>query len=319
MYLPSFDGVKVIKPRSVSLSLMLILAVGFLMLPMLTTAAKNEICADCHEDEVAEFGKTSHGIYFSGRDDLSERSCEMCHGSGDQHVIDNESTSIINPGNADQFGATELCLSCHQGSAFDDWAFSHHADANLSCASCHTVHSHGMASVKKSAPDMCYDCHADVRASFSMPSHHPVAEGKMTCLDCHGVHGNENKLALDDTKRELCFTCHGEMEGPFVYEHVPVNEDCGMCHSPHGTVSNNLLLQNEPVLCLNCHAMHFHVTAEAVDGEFTPPLQPDRTTLSTTDGMKSGFLTKCTQCHTAIHGTDLPSQTISTRGNALTR
>jgi DmsE family decaheme c-type cytochrome len=290
-----------------------------LILPVIATPANNDVCAGCHEDEAANFGHTSHGIYFSGRTDLTDKGCEACHGSGDQHVADNDPASIINPARTDQFGATELCLSCHQGANFDDWAFSNHANANLSCASCHTVHGHDQSAAAKTAPDMCYDCHSDVKASFSMPSHHPVTEGKMSCLDCHGIHGQENKMALDDGKRELCFSCHAEKEGPFVYEHMPVNEDCGLCHSPHGSVANNLLTQTEPSLCLNCHAMHFHATVESVDGEFTPPLSPDRTTTATADGFKQVMLTKCTQCHTAIHGTDLPSQALSTGGNALTR
>ena len=104
-----------------------------------------------------------------------------------------------------------------------------------------------------------------------------------------------------------------------MYEHAPVNEDCMGCHTPHGSVADNLLIQAEPGLCLNCHAMHFHATVEGVEGEFTPPLAPDRTSISTSDAWKRGMLTKCTQCHTEIHGTDMPSQSISTGGTALTR
>ena len=48
-------------------------------------------------------------------------------------------------------------------------------------------------------------------------------------------------------------------------------------------------------------------------------MNPDRNGVSTLDGWKKGFLTKCTTCHTAIHGTDLPSQSISGQGAALTR
>lgn len=92
-----------------------------------------------------------------------------------------------------------------------------------------------------------------------------------------------------------------------------------LCHSPHGTVADNLLTQTEPVLCLNCHAMHFHAAIEGWDGDFTNPQAPERAGTTTADGWKVGMLTKCTQCHTEIHGSDLPSQTISTSGNALTR
>jgi DmsE family decaheme c-type cytochrome len=124
-------------------------------------------------------------------------------------------------------------------------------------------------------------------------------------------------MAMDFSGRELCFRCHAEKEGPFVYEHAPVSEDCMMCHSPHGSVADNLLKQAEPTLCLNCHAMHFHANVES-DDSFTVPRDGSRFS-SGKDGWKKGMLTKCTQCHTAIHGSDLPSQSISTGGNALTR
>ena len=36
-------------------------------------------------------------------------------------------------------------------------------------------------------------------------------------------------------------------------------------------------------------------------------------------GYKRSYTTKCTQCHSAIHGTDLPSQTLPGGGDALMR
>ena len=40
---------------------------------------------------------------------------------------------------------------------------------------------------------------------------------------------------------------------------------------------------------------------------------------SSHDSMKRVMLTKCTQCHQSIHGTDLPSQSITGQGRALNR
>jgi mono/diheme cytochrome c family protein len=84
-------------------------------------------------------------------------------------------------------------------------------------------------------------------------------------------------------------------------------------------VADNLLKQQEPTLCLNCHSMHFHAGVVGVDGEFDTPQAPDRGGVSTPDAWKRVMLTKCTQCHTEIHGSDLPSQSISGQGRALTR
>jgi DmsE family decaheme c-type cytochrome len=246
-------------------------------------------------------------------------SCEACHGPGSAHVEEADPEMIINPANDSQFGDRPTCLGCHNTEQFDSWSMAHHNSGDVNCSSCHTIHTE----YKKWTPEyilgLCTDCHTDVRAAAFMPSHHPVREGEMTCLDCHNPHGGPVTLMQENSGRELCFTCHPEKEGPFIYEHAPVNEDCMLCHSPHGSVADNLLIQTEPTLCLNCHAMHFHATVEGWDGDFPVPQAPDRAGTSTPDGWKRGMLTKCSQCHTEIHGSNLPSQAISTSGSGLTR
>ncbi len=279
----------------------------------------NETCLDCHDEVGEAFAQTSHGLYFGVRPALSEYGCESCHGDGVAHVEEGDPELIINPANHDQFGGTELCLSCHDGPHFDDWTFSSHNLANMSCADCHKIHGDHPKSLQKCAPDLCYDCHSDQRAYASMPSHHPIREGKLSCMDCHGVHGGSGRLTHESSGRELCFSCHADKEGPFVFEHAPVNEDCMICHTPHGSVANNLLKEIEPALCLNCHSMHFHATVHGYDTTFVSPVDPSRGGTMTEDSWKGAMLTKCTQCHTEIHGTDMPSQSISGGGSALTR
>lgn len=300
--------------------LILRLALGLLLLtaPVLAALPDMAPCSECHADICESFPKVSHGLVFA-KSQLQGNVCEACHGSGAAHATSGDPAQIINPEHQDQFGGSELCLSCHKETAFDNWSFSSHKAADVNCADCHSIHATVAPQTRDASAETCYRCHAAVRAEVSMPSHHPIAEGRMNCVDCHNPHGGPARLTQENTGRELCFTCHAEKEGPFVYEHAPVNEDCMICHTPHGAVANNLLKQNEPTLCLSCHAMHFHATAEGVDGPFTVPLDTTRNGISTTDGWKRGMLTRCTQCHGAIHGTDLPSQTISTGGNALTR
>ena len=140
----------------------------------------------------------------------------------------------------------------------------------------------------------------------------------MVCADCHDPHSDRfQHTVAGDRGTDLCFTCHAKHEGPFIYEHTPVVEDCGICHTPHGSVANNLLKQNEPFLCLQCHQTHFHATIPGIEGDFTSLDGYSGT--SSRDASKQAFLTKCTQCHTEVHGSDLPSQSISGQGTGLTR
>ena len=168
----------------------------------------------------------------------------------------------------------------------------------------------------------------DTKAKFMLPSHHPLREGFMTCGTCHNVHGDRFQgIADGETSRDACLVCHMEHAGPYIFEHSPVMEDCGICHDVHGTVANNLLRQNEPFICLQCHQPHFHTILAGWTGDYgTPPAvggaDPNYNGLSGTshhDGFKASMLTKCTQCHQSVHGTDEPSQGITGQGRALNR
>jgi DmsE family decaheme c-type cytochrome len=151
-------------------------------------------------------------------------------------------------------------------------------------------------------PFVCYQCHQKIAALFELPSHHPVREGKMFCADCHEPHGTYEKALKEPTVNLTCYRCHAEKSGPFVWEHPPVTENCDICHNPHGTVANNLLLQPPTFLCLRCHAGHR-------SGRFVP--------LDTDKSFRAPFYTNCMQCHSQVHGSDLPAE--SRNGPRLTR
>ena len=283
---------------------------------MVALRVGDEMCQGCHCDSTRElFQRNIHARLAVG----GEYTCEACHGPGSQHIEEGDTTLIYNP--ATDYTATgkNYCTDCHKGSDFTSWGGSAHHEAAGGCSDCHTIHCEKKHFLKASDPQLCFGCHAEKRAQARMPSHHPVMEGFIQCSSCHPVHGGKTQFTVGDGSRELCLSCHSSLQGPFVFEHEPVNEDCGICHDPHGTVADKLLLQNEPFLCLSCHPMHFHATLVGFEGEFQAPMHPERSGISTRDGMKKSILTKCTQCHSEIHGSDLPSQSISGRGRALTR
>jgi DmsE family decaheme c-type cytochrome len=146
-------------------------------------------------------------------------------------------------------------------------------------------------------PDVCYQCHPKTQSQFALPSHHPVLEGKMVCSDCHDSHGQAEKNLREPTVNLVCFRCHAEKQGPFVWQHPPVEENCGICHNPHGTVANNLLHQPPTFLCLRCHSGHREFRRD-----------PDRNVF-----IRQPFFTDCMNCHAQIHGSDLPAATLTPR------
>ncbi|NIA19872.1 MAG: cytochrome C, partial [Xanthomonadaceae bacterium] len=109
-----------------------------------------------------------------------------------------------------------------------------------------------------------------------------------------------------------------------VFEHAPVMEDCTICHDPHGTVANNLKKQNEPYLCLQCHEPHFHAGRTSTStGPMKDPygniIPPDQYNSGDRSIWAKAYASKCTQCHSQVHGSDLPAQTVPGQGRSLTR
>jgi len=288
-----------------------------------------ETCLECHDDMAETFSHSIHGRLRAYQYPGLAEGCESCHGPGAKHVESEDPADMFLPTADMGNDGVENCLVCHKTGHTLNWETSVHAESDVGCLSCHKVHDNSRAALlADKEEDVCFKCHMDLKAQFQMPSHHPLREGFMTCSSCHDTHGNEFQgIADSETSRDACLVCHTEYAGPYIFEHSPVEEDCTICHAVHGTVANNLLKQNEPFICLQCHQPHFHSILAGYEGETeTPPgvigTDPDYAGLSGTshyDSMKRVMLTKCTQCHQSVHGTDLPSQSITGQGRALNR
>jgi len=267
-------------------------------------------CQACHDKAFSPmFSRSKH----AGLD----LSCAQCHQNVGEHSKAQMAGDSKGPVpsmkglKANDINAN--CLTCHEKDGQSSWLSSMHARRNVACTACHSIHS--AKSVKsqlktKVDVDTCYTCHKDVRAQSQRTSHHPVREGKMNCSSCHNPHeGDRPKMVKADSVNELCYTCHAEKRGPFVFEHAPVKEDCSSCHAPHGSNHSRLLVQKEPSLCYNCHftgSGHFG-SGDNFSTEKGVPTAPP--------GSPSGFPTVnsrfigrgCSKCHTNVHGSNSPS------------
>jgi DmsE family decaheme c-type cytochrome len=274
------------------------------------TEIGRDSCLECHEDHGVKGQMGLHGLAAKGV------SCESCHGPGSIHMETEDPAKILVPSNNPGL-MDSSCLQCHAG-VIKGWKGDKIQSAGMHCTDCHAVHQPPVkGTLVKPVMELCSSCHSDVNAKMHLPSHHPMKSGRMDCTSCHDMTGKV--LFEKDRKNEMCLSCHAQYRGPFVFEHAPVAEDCMICHDPHGSVANNLLKQNEPFICLSCHQMHFHTQLEGYIGDFESPIIPGRGGTSNAHSLKEGMLTKCTQCHAPVHGSDLPSQGISSMGKSLTR
>ncbi|MFV9645211.1 MAG: GSU2203 family decaheme c-type cytochrome [Desulfobacterales bacterium] len=278
----------------------------------------DQSCLDCHEEVVEGFQKTIHGRIADFEVVGLSKGCESCHGHGSIHAEDGDPASIISFKDISKGEASAVCLKCHTSGSLMDWQGSEHSLSDVGCINCHQVHSRTKRLLAQPEPKLCNDCHQDIRVKTLYPSHHPIKEGKMVCSECHQAHGGFLKnLKTEERLNDLCLDCHASKQGPFAFEHEPVVESCVTCHEPHGTVANNLLVQNEPFLCLQCHQFHFHAGKFGDTGTVTDIY--GRSITSGPQSWRMAYTTKCTQCHSQIHGSDLPSQGVSGQGKALTR
>lgn len=299
------------------------------------TLADDSDCLVCHENLGNAFEATIHGRIQDFEVLDGRTGCATCHGEGGDHMDQGGDPALITSLSGEMLAedVSAVCMDCHRSESLHDWQGSSHPLNGVGCADCHSIH----AAPKETTNDpmVCFECHQNVQAEMHYPSHHPVREGHMSCGSCHDVHGGSIGLIKNEERpAELCLTCHAHLQGPFIFEHEAVSEGCETCHSPHGSVANNLLQQNEPFLCLQCHELHFHAGLEGHEESewYVPRFDP---VYGASDGytypggmvpnpfgeagMKRAFTTKCTQCHTAIHGTDLPSQTVPSLGGGLMR
>lgn len=271
----------------------------------------SNVCKGCHPDVWLNFYKNPHfKSIASGKEPPERTGCESCHGPGRAHVEGRgDKTKIVAFSQLQPKQVLDKCLLCHGESlARANIRRSSHTLNDVVCSSCHSIHKSPAPKflLARNQTDLCYGCHASVRAQFSMPFKHRVNEGFMSCTDCHNPHGSfaptwrmaSRPRMVDQAlaNEEPCLKCHTEKRGPFVFEHAPVRVDgCETCHYPHGSMNSRLL--RRPVvftLCLECHngAGNFGREGAGV------------LTQTATHNMASPRYQNCTTCHVRIHGSN---------------
>lgn len=271
----------------------------------------SQVCRSCHPDIWLNFFRNPHfKSIASGKEPPERTGCEGCHGPGARHVEARggkqniRAFSLLEPQ-----GVLEACLDCH-AREISRGAIrrSSHTLADIVCTNCHSIHRSPVPQflLARRQTDLCYECHAEVRAQFSLPSKHRVNEGTVKCTDCHNPHGAQaptwrmglrpRMVEVAQANEQPCLRCHTDKRGPFAFEHAAVRVDgCEACHAPHGSMNARLL--RRPVvftLCLECHNGA---------GEFGRQGDGVRLT-SASHNMADPRYQNCTGCHLRIHGSN---------------
>jgi DmsE family decaheme c-type cytochrome len=276
--------------------------------------AGTDTCLGCHEKQAAFLKKSPHWKKAVASSPINGQGCESCHGPGAAHA---EAGGGRGVGGIMNFGKGEpaqkkmaACLSCHNnGPKLALWDSGIHKTKDVSCSDCHSVHGRSVVTLGFGhskdplgyAPryqyDVCSKCHLDVKAQVNRRSHHPIIEGRVTCSSCHQPHGSlYPNLITAASVNQLCYKCHAEKRGPFMWEHQPVDENCAICHTPHGSPHLRLLSEKVPNLCQACHDSTRHPgTRYSKETLFTGAAPSNRS-----------FARSCLNCHANIHGTNAP-------------
>ena len=279
--------------------------------------AGNGECKQCHEEIWGRFLKNPHfKSYASGKEPPERTACEGCHGPAKAHVEAGKAAdrdtivhafTIMKPREI-----IAACLKCH-ASDFNraNIRRSEHTTHDVACTNCHSNHHPVTARnlLARAEPEACYQCHADVRAQFDLPSKHRVNEGLMVCSDCHNPHGGFTPtFGMGQTSKMLnfshgsdqpCLKCHVDKRGPFIFEHQTGNVDgCISCHRPHGSTSVKLLARATVALtCLECHTGTGNFGVKSGRGVTVPD--------AATHSMLDPHYQLCTSCHVRIHGSNV--------------
>lgn len=259
-----------------------------------------ELCKDCHEGQYNSYLKSKHSKKGFAGGPANQSDCIACHREGEAHAEAGGGKGAggivsLNGKNVPAATKEAVCISCHASSkklAF--WDMGKHKKNDVACSSCHSMHGKKISQV-----ETCTGCHKDVKKDINRASHHPIVEGKVKCSDCHNPHGTlSHGMIQAENVNQLCYKCHPDKRGPWMWEHAPVEENCQTCHTAHGSKTAKLLLERVPNLCLDCHSGTSGHIASWMEGRYG-------FTGTGTPNVKA-FARGCVNCHNAIHGSNHP-------------
>jgi len=197
---------------------------------------KSCVTEQCHVD--VKDHKVLHGP-------VNVNACDACH-----TLVDAEKHTYKFARDPD-----EMCGFCHVVET-KGAKYVHEPLKTGECSACHSSHGGFDKNFlkSKSMSDLCQTCHQDVTGGAKQV-HGPVAAG--ACGACHQPHTSEQPNLLVQSGRELCVSCHREMDQQLKkarFVHEPVKQECQQCHDAHASDHVMITKAAPSKLCTDgCH------------------------------------------------------------------
>jgi hypothetical protein len=189
-------------------------------------------CLECHS---TYFEKLSGALQrfddFDRNKIIYGVDCEKCHGAAAQHVefqsknpAVKEAKFIVNPGKLSRERLLDLCTLCHGGQLTKTKpSFEFQAGDTLSDY-------FSLQAAALNADNI--DVHGNQMGLLSLSKCFSI--GKVTCINCHNIHENENGKIEIFSQR--CVSCHNESHGKMckMADQIgpSITENCIDCHMP---------------------------------------------------------------------------------------
>ena len=273
----------------------------------------SETCKGCHDESYASYAKSIHAKKAISGSPANREGCESCHGPGAQHAEKGGGRGVAIfsfDKTIDSKEKSAKCLACHENDRpLTFWDSGKHKNNDVACTNCHSIHK---KEIYAKEYELCTKCHRDIKVQINKRSRHPILEDKVKCSSCHNQHGSMGpSMVRADSVNQLCYKCHAEKRGPYLWEHPPVEENCVTCHAPHGSRHAKLMVEKIPNLCQSCHDWQRHPGTRYDSTSAFAGLSPSN----------RFFARSCVNCHNAIHGSNAPANPASgyNSGKSLVR
>ena len=193
---------------------------------------------------------------------------------------------------AQESAGPAACLECHDygedSPVHKVLAGAHGLDADSTqgrgCLACHGESAAHMRAPRRKSPDVsfgprwsatagdqdsaCLACHEDGIARNWQHALH--MHNNLTCITCHDIHSDEDRVLVETTQAEVCETCHKlQKQGIHGMERRKKrNPPCSTCHNPHDHEdAQAMMLTNRSEGCIYCHDLARMATSDRVSAK----------------------------------------------------